>query len=61
MGGLMKSLEDILDDIAKLHIIRKHSPVQTAECPMGDPIWGGYCESDEQLRTRLKDLLKSNG
>lgn len=34
--------------------VRKHSAERTEECPMEDPVNGGYCESDAQFRSRIK-------
>lgn len=34
---------------------RKWSPTQTEECPIEDTLRGGYCETDEQLRERLRN------
>lgn len=38
-------------------IARKTSPERTEECPMFDILTGVYCESDDQLRARLKASL----
>lgn len=43
-----------LDRIASTVLQRHWSPVRTEECPIEDRLRGGYCESDEQLRTRIK-------
>lgn len=48
------SLRKKLDEAALITVRRKWSPVQTEECPVIDLLHGGFCESDEQLRSRLK-------
>jgi hypothetical protein len=40
------------------YMIRRWSPAKTEECPIEDFIYGGYCESDEQLRARIKLIPK---
>lgn len=43
-----------LDRMFTNNVSRKWSPVKTEECPVKDTINGGWFESDEQLRARLK-------
>jgi len=50
---------EVLDRIATTRgTVREWSPTQTAECPIEDTLRGGYCESDEQLRQRLRGAVK---
>jgi hypothetical protein len=51
-------LREALDARALIpSIARVHSSERTEETPCEDPIWGGYCESDAQLRARIKEGL----
>lgn len=45
-----------LDNLAVASALRrKWSPIQTEECPYYDALNGGFCESDAQLRERIKE------
>jgi hypothetical protein len=57
------SLEgDGLDRVAWIYeISRFWSREQTEECPMPDYLNGGFCESDAQLRARIKRELSKPG
>lgn len=54
-----RALKAKLDEAAIGSIsARRWSPTQTDECPVEDALRGGYCESDEQLRTRIRAVLE---
>ncbi len=55
----MKDIADALNRIAEAcTTARLWSPTPTEECPVTDHLKGGFCESDEQLRIRLKNREK---
>lgn len=43
-----------LDAMAQIAFGRKWSPVPTEECPQFDHLNGGFCETDAQLRARIR-------
>lgn len=56
---IVTTAPDVVDAYVKIQgIKRKTSPVWTEECPIEDVVLGGYCESDAQLRDRLKASLQ---
>lgn len=48
-------------DHAEVDVIfqRKYSNEKTEECPVWDPIFAMYCESDDALRKRVKDTIEA--
>lgn len=56
--SIIESAPSVLDAELKIEgFKRKWSPQKTDDCPIEDVVLGGYCESDAQLRARLKASL----